>query len=82
VEKTLGWTVEIVRRPRKPAPEEVLMAWAKQWAREGVMVDWQELLPPAGISGPAATLGCGENVCLALSEPSDEQGLRAAACYE
>ena len=46
VEKTLGWTVEIVRRPRKPAPEEVLMAWAKQWAREGVMVDWQELLPP------------------------------------
>jgi hypothetical protein len=23
VEKTLGWTVEIVRKPRKPAPEEV-----------------------------------------------------------
>jgi putative transposase len=23
VEKTLGWTVEIVRRPRKPAPKEV-----------------------------------------------------------
>jgi putative transposase len=27
VEKTLEWTVEIVRRPRKPAPEQVLMAW-------------------------------------------------------
>ncbi len=48
VEKTLGWTVEIVSRPRKPAPEEVLMAWAKEWAKEGVAVDWQKLLPPRG----------------------------------
>jgi putative transposase len=48
VEKTLGWRVKIVRRPRKPAPEEVLKAWAKQWANEGVMVDWQKLLPPQG----------------------------------
>jgi putative transposase len=48
VEKTLGWTVEIVRRPRKPAPEEVLMAWAKEWAEEGVAADWQKLLPPQG----------------------------------
>lgn len=48
VEKTLGWTVEIVRRPRKPAPEQVLMAWAKQWAKEGVRVDWEKLLQPQG----------------------------------
>ena len=48
VEKTLGWTVEIVSRPRKPAPEDVLMAWAKEWAKEGVMVDWRKLLPPQG----------------------------------
>jgi len=48
VEKSLGWSVEIVRRPRKPAPEEVLKAWAKQWAKEGVTVDWQKLLPPRG----------------------------------
>jgi putative transposase len=48
VEKTLGWTVEIVRRPRKPAPEEVLMGWAQQWANEGMKVHWQELLPPQG----------------------------------
>ena len=52
VEKTLGWTVEIVRRPHKPASEEVLMAWAKQWAKEGVRVDWQELLPPRGFTVP------------------------------
>ncbi len=24
VEKVLGWTVDLVERPRKPAPEEVL----------------------------------------------------------
>ena len=48
VQKKLGWTVEIVRRPRKPAPEEVLMAWAQQLANEGMRVDWQKLLPPRG----------------------------------
>jgi transposase len=48
VQKTLGWRVEIVRRPPKPAPEKVLMAWAEQWAKEGVTIDWQELLPPRG----------------------------------
>ena len=52
VEKTLGWTVKIIRRPHKPASEEVLMAWAKQWAKEGVRVDWQELLPPRGFTVP------------------------------
>jgi putative transposase len=48
VEKTLGWTVELVERPRKPAPKEVLMAWAEQWSKEGVKVDWETLLPPQG----------------------------------
>ena len=48
MEKTLGWTVEIVSKPRKPAPEEVLTAWAKEWAKEGVKVDWQKLMPPQG----------------------------------
>ena len=48
VEKTLGWTVELVERPRKPAPKAVLMAWAEQWDKEGVKVDWQKLLPPQG----------------------------------
>jgi putative transposase len=48
VEKTLGWSVDLVERPRQPAPKEVLMAWAREWAKEGVKVDWQELLPPKG----------------------------------
>jgi putative transposase len=38
--------VELVERPRKPAPEDVLMRWAEQLAKEGKMVDWQKLLPP------------------------------------
>jgi transposase len=48
VHKTLGWSVDLVERPRKPAPEELLMAWAKEWEREGVSVDRQKLLPPRG----------------------------------
>ena len=48
VEKALGWRVDLVERPRKPAPEEVLKSWAEQWAKEDVKVDWERLLPPKG----------------------------------
>jgi putative transposase len=48
VRKTLGWSVELVERPRKPAPEGVLMSWAAECAKEGVAVDWRKLLPPKG----------------------------------
>jgi putative transposase len=44
VRKTLGWSVDLIERPRKPAPEKVLMAWTKK----DVRVDWQKLLPPEG----------------------------------
>jgi len=40
--------VELVERLKKPAPKEVLMAWADQWMHEGVNVDWQKLMPPKG----------------------------------
>jgi transposase len=41
----MGLSVEIVRKPPKPVPEEV----AKRWAREGKKkVDWQALMPPRG----------------------------------
>jgi putative transposase len=48
VRKTLGWSVDLVERPKKPAPEGVLLAWAAEWAKEGVAVDWRKLLPPKG----------------------------------
>ena len=41
--------MDLVERPKKPAPEEVLMAWARAWAKEGVAaVDWRKLMPPEG----------------------------------
>jgi putative transposase len=48
VEETLGWRVEIVRHQPKPAPEEVMMRWAKEWAKEGASMKLEELLPPKG----------------------------------
>ena len=48
VEKTLGWSVDLAERPKKPAPEEVMMAWAKEWAKEGVRVEWEKFMPPKG----------------------------------
>jgi len=40
--------VELLERPHKGAPEEVLKSWAKEWAKEGVVVDWPKLSPPKG----------------------------------
>jgi putative transposase len=48
VEKVLGWTAEIVRHPKKPAPEEVMMRWAREWAKEGVPIDTEKFMPPKG----------------------------------
>jgi putative transposase len=48
VHRAFGRSAEIVSRPRKPAPEEVLMAWAGAWAKVGVKVDGRKLMPPRG----------------------------------
>ena len=40
--------MELVKRRRKPAAEEVLKLWAEEWSKEGVRVDWEKLLPPRG----------------------------------
>jgi len=48
VESVMGWTAEIVRHPPKPAPEEVMMRWAREWAKEGLAIDPKKLLPPKG----------------------------------
>ena len=47
-EEVMGLSVEIVRKPPKPVPEEVAMIWAKEWAKEGKKMDWQRLMPPQG----------------------------------
>ena len=48
VEEMMGLSVEVVRKPRKPVPEKVAEIWAREWAKEGKNVDWQELMPPKG----------------------------------
>jgi putative transposase len=47
-EEVLGLSVEVVRKPPKPVPEEVAKRWAREWAKEGKKVDWQGLMPPRG----------------------------------
>jgi putative transposase len=48
VERALGWSAEIVRHPPKPAPEEVMMRWMTECAKEGVSMDPKKVLPPEG----------------------------------
>src|SRR5215204_1550178 len=47
-EEAMGLSVEVVRKPPKPVPEEVAKRWAREWAKEGKQVDWQALMPPRG----------------------------------
>ena len=48
VQKVLGWTAEIVQHPPKLAPEEVMRAWVREWAKEGVAIDTKKPLPEQG----------------------------------
>ena len=44
VERVLGWTAQIVHHPPKLAPEEVMRRWVREWAKEGMSIDPEELL--------------------------------------
>ena len=48
VRKVLGWTAQIVRHPKKPAPEEVMRAWVREFDKEGVPIDLDKVLPEKG----------------------------------
>jgi hypothetical protein len=47
-EEVFGVSVEVVRKPKKPLPEEVAKAWTQELAKEGIRVEWQRLMPPRG----------------------------------
>ena len=47
-EEVMGLSVEVVRKPPRPVPEEVAKRWAAEWAKEGRKVNWQRLMPPRG----------------------------------
>ena len=44
----MGLSVEVVRKPPKPVPEDVAKVWAREWAKEGKKIDWQKLMAPRG----------------------------------
>ena len=48
VEKTLGWTAEIVKHPPKPAPEEVMIRWVREFNKDGVAIDPNKFMPEKG----------------------------------
>jgi putative transposase len=48
VERTLGCAAEIVRHPPKPAPEEVMMRWFREFDKEGWAIDPKRFMPEKG----------------------------------
>jgi putative transposase len=44
----MGLSVQIVRKPPKPIPEEVARVWAQELAKEDRRLDWQKFMPPRG----------------------------------
>ena len=84
VEKTLGWSVELVERPRKPAPEEVMMRWAREWAKEGAKegakLDWEKFMPPKGfqVLPRRWVVEMSQPQCCCTSVVSDLRGSHAA----
>jgi putative transposase len=48
VESVLGWTAEIVRHPPKPAPQEVMMRWVREFNEKGVGVDPKKSMSEQG----------------------------------
>jgi len=48
VEKTLGWTAEIVKHPPKAAPEELMIRWVREFNKEGVAIDPNKFMPEKG----------------------------------
>ena len=46
VQKTLGWSVDLVQRPRKPAPEEVMMRWAQSGPKRAWLWIGKNCCPP------------------------------------
>jgi hypothetical protein len=75
-EEVLGLSVQIVRRPPKPIPEEVARAWAKEWAKEGQKSQLAQADAATRLRGIAEALGSRAHLFLAGPEQKDEQGLR------
>ena len=47
-ESSFGLSVEVVHRSPKPPPEKVLLAWAREWSKEGRNIDVEKMFPRRG----------------------------------
>jgi hypothetical protein len=56
------------------------MAWAAEWAKEGVAVDWQRLLPPKASWCCLEKVGGRKDVVMDRPQQEDEQSLREVVC--
>lgn len=76
MEKALGWSVQLVERPKKPAPEAVLKSWARELAKEGVL-RWigRNYCHQEASAGIASSVGSGADVFVDRPKQEDEQGL-------
>ena len=36
--------------PPKMPPQELMRAWVSEWSKEGVAIDWEQVLPPKGFT--------------------------------
>ena len=57
VVKALGWTAEIARHPPKVAPQDVMKAWAREWGKQGMTINWQKRRHLLRISEPSCRGG-------------------------
>jgi putative transposase len=48
VERSLGLSVEVVHRSPKPPPEKILLAWAREWHKDGRNIDVEKMFPHRG----------------------------------
>ena len=78
VERTLGWTAQIVRHPPKMAPDEVMRRWVREWSKEGVPIDAEKL---SGLRrfGDLPRRWVVERTFSWLSKQTGEQGLRTVS---
>ena len=47
-ESSLGLSVEVVHRSSNPTPEKVVLAWTREWHKEGRNIDVEKMFPRQG----------------------------------
>ena len=72
VQKTLGWSVDPLQCPRKPAPEEVMMRWAEGVGQRGRGCGLARTVAPQRLPGVAKEVDCRADTRLDRAEQEDE----------